>query len=363
MDPRTRIDFFRSILERHLNAALFVGGFLFDLLTIGRIDGWLDLSVQACYLACIGAILVLDARAEAGLWTPRGSLAAAWRYGTEALHFLYGGLFSAYLIFYSRSSGSRTWIFLAVVGGLMLANELPPVRRAGRHVRMGFFCFCLASFFNYLLPVLLGRMGTGVFLSALAASAIVCAAATWGVTRTAPEPRRDAALLARAPAGVLALVGILYAARWIPPVPLSVQYAGIFHNVESSGQGYVLTYERPPWRLFWRREDAVFKAGAGDRIHCFVRVFAPTRFQHQVFLHWRFLDEAAGRYATSDRIPLDVRGGRDLGYRGYAVKSNYRPGRWRVEVETSDGRIIGGTAFRVEPADASSARQWATRRM
>ena len=34
-------------------------------------------------------------------------------------------------------------------------------------------------------------------------------------------------------------------------------------------------------------------------------------------------------------------GGRDGGYRGYTTKSTPAAGRWRVNIETSDGLLIG----------------------
>jgi hypothetical protein len=41
-------------------------------------------------------------------------------------------------------------------------------------------------------------------------------------------------------------------------------------------------------------------------------------------------------------------GGREEGFRGYGVKTNYQPGDWKVQVETADGREIGRIYFDVE---------------
>ncbi len=40
-------------------------------------------------------------------------------------------------------------------------------------------------------------------------------------------------------------------------------------------------------------------------------------------------------------ISIKIVGGREQGFRGYGVKSNYQPGGWKVKVETTDGREIG----------------------
>ena len=50
----------------------------------------------------------------------------------------------------------------------------------------------------------------------------------------------------------------------------------------------------------------------------------------------------------TDRIVLPIRGGRALGFRGYTYKENYQSGRWRVFVETEDGREIGRQSFWIQ---------------
>src|SRR5262245_13143133 len=77
---------------RRSNVVMFVAGFLFDALTIQRIDAWTDLALQLVYLLCLTALLLLQHRESTGHWTPHGLLARAWHYNVELLHFFYGGL-------------------------------------------------------------------------------------------------------------------------------------------------------------------------------------------------------------------------------------------------------------------------------
>ena len=48
---------------------------------------------------------------------------------------------------------------------------------------------------------------------------------------------------------------------------------------------------------------------------------------------------------------------REHGYRGYTVKSNYQPGDYRVQIETTDGREIGRIGLTVEDDPGLAARE------
>lgn len=349
-------------LTRHSAAAMFVAGFLFDFLTMQRIDAWVDLAVQLAYLAALTGLLVFQHREGLGSWVPGGRTARVWRYNVEALHFLYGGLLSAYLVLYFRSSTSaRPAVFLALLTGVMILNEVPRVQRAGYDLRLGLYGFCVLSFLIYFIPIVLGRIDAWVFLLSLLSSAAV----VWQVTGWLAAPDADRAAVRRrlfAPAaGVLVFVGLLYVLRLIPPVPLSVQFQGIYHDIRRNGRGYTLVYEEPPAWALWRFDSRPFERRNGDRLHYFARVFAPTGFRHRVMIRWEVLDPSRG-WTTTDRVPLDVVGGRAEGFRGSAVKSNFTAGRWRVTAETEDGRAIATLAFRVEEDAGTGERQWKTLR-
>ena len=54
---------------------------------------------------------------------------------------------------------------------------------------------------------------------------------------------------------------------------------------------------------------------------------------------------------TKGNVTLPVIGGRDGGYRTYTVKSYLTRGRWRVNVETTQGQVIGRILFNVIPVE------------
>ena len=335
----------------------FCAGFLLDVFTLGRIDRPLVLFRQGLFLCTLAALLLLEHRHAVGLFVPRGRWERAWGFHAEAIHFLFGSLLSNFTVLYFKSAaGWLPRLFLALLAGLLLVNELPRFRRSGPLLRFTLLCFCLGSYLAYLLPVMAGVVRRELFqLSLVLAGAVAALLCLWmaGWERAAG---RGGMALRRLGFGWGVLGGMygLYAAGAIPPVPLSVRVMGLYHRVQSAGPKYLLEREMPPGTAAnawpWQRER--FHVRAGEKLYVFARVFAPNAFRDRVSVRW-MRDEGDAGFRTTDRIPFTVSGGREDGFAGFAWKHNLQSGRWRVEVETEDGRGVGRLDFDlvVEPAD------------
>lgn len=338
--------------EREVAVVFFVGGFVFDLVTLGRIDSWLTIGQQAAYLAAVMAVLMhmfLQQSAPPAV-TAGSPRLQRWyyEYRSAALHFALGALLSLYAIFYFKSSSLLvSFGFLAFLVALLVANESRRFKALGLHVKFALLGLSFLSFAAIVVPVLVGSIGLGVFLLSMLAGSLPLGAAAWWVRRSAPgmfaQARRQILLpLACVLFGFLAF----YLFRLIPPVPLSIPFIGVYHAVERTEAGYRLTHERPWWR-FWQNGDQQFLAQPDDRVYVFFRVFSPARFADRVQMRWYW--EPGGRgWLLQDTIPIDIVGGREEGFRGYGFKANYQPGRWKVQVETTDSREIGRVYFTLE---------------
>jgi hypothetical protein len=245
----------------------------------------------------------------------------------------------------------------------MVINEVPRARNAGYRMRVALYAFCVLSFLSYFIPIIVGRINQWIFLLSLLLSLLLSGAIVWRMTRWL-EPDADRVAERRKmlvpAAGVLVFIGALYVLRLIPPVPLSVQFQGIYHDVRRDSRGYSLIYADPPSGARWRRDSRPFERRAGDRLHYFVRVFAPSGFRHSVVIRWDVFDPARGSWMTTDRVLIEVVGGREDGFRGWVMKSNFMPGRWRVTAETEDGRGLATLTFRVEEDTSTRERRWKT---
>lgn len=338
-------------------AGFFVAGFLFDVFAVGRIDKLHNVLHQASYLILCGWLTSLEIREQHGAFTPHERLKGAWRYHKAATHFMLGTLLNIYTLFYFKSASLvASLAFLLFWVALLGINEARPFPGSATKLRMTLFSLCLVSYFGYLVPMLAHRIGPLVFVGSLAASAAALGLIAWLLIKRLPEHRDAVVRSCVVPfAGVAVAFAALYGAKLIPPVPLAISGIGIYHDARRVGEDFELTTLRPRWR-FWERGDQTFAARPGDRIHCFVSVFSPTGFVERLALHWFYKDPLRG-WLESDSIPLNVTGGRDEGFRSVAVKSRYQPGRWRVKVETSDGRELGRIGFTVTPDDGTEPRE------
>lgn len=360
----TSFENIKKFTVKYKNVLIFLAGFLFDAITIDRIDASADIIIQMVYMTLLTGLLILQVRGHENLWTPPRILKKVWSYNVEALHFLYGGLLSAYVILYFRSSSAgRTMVFFVFLGALLILNEMPQIRKVAHEIRLALYSFCVCSFLIYLIPIIIGRMGNAIFIFSVFISAvIVWFVSGFLVSSGSDKTERQIRLFWPAAAFFIAIV-VLYSFQLIPPVPLSVQYQGIFHKVSIENRTYTLQYLKPPFYTFWKRDSLPFIFSPGDPVYYFVRVFAPSRFKHTALIRWSFYDEQKKEYLESDRVPLEITGGRDQGFRGFVAKNRYKPGKWRVTTETSDGRIMGALNFEIREDKNPNARVWATRAM
>ncbi len=343
--------------EPACTAGFFIAGFLFDMLAVGRIDCVGIIIQQASYLFLCALLTGLELHELYGGFSPPRGLRTFWRYHTAATHFMLGTLLNIYTVFYFKSASlSASLAFLLILAAMLAVNELKPFKTSGTTTRMGIFSLCLISYFTYLVPMLVGSIGTWPFIGSMAAAALVMGALALLLRRRLrghPYAIWKHVLIPFA--SVLACFSCLYFAKLIPPVPLSISAIGIYHEVSRVGNRFALTATRPRWK-FWQRGDQSFLARPGDKVHCFVSVFSPARFKDRLQVRWLFLDQATG-WQESDMLPLDIIGGREGGFRAETIKSRYQPGRWRVRVETSDHRELGRIDLTVSEDNSPAAPQ------
>lgn len=344
-----RLQAFRQRHEHAEHIVFFLGGFTFDALVINRIDDAPVLIQQGVYLTVVGLLL-----AGALAWNHRGvepppKLRALWQWSDPLMHFLLGTLLNAYALFYFKAaSGVVAVLFVVVISALLLVNELPQLRRFGPVVLIALYSFSLTSYFAYLYPVLLGHVRPWLFFAAVATSILPLLILGYFHHRVSEDQWRTLRQVIVPSLGVQAALVVLFALHLTPPVPLSLLHIGIYHGVTRNAAAgtFAVSHEPSPWWRVWARDDRDFRARPGDRVYCFIRVFAPRAFRDEIRVRWARRD-ANGNWSGSDALPITVVGGREEGFGGYTYKQNWSRGEWTVTVETADGREIGRRTFTI----------------
>jgi hypothetical protein len=341
--------------ERPLSAVSMVAGFIFDNYYFERVDHPATQIVLAAYLALAIASIVLIHFVESDA-EPPALLVKGHPLLVVATQFALGGLWSAFLIFYGRSALAVTsWPFLVILAAMLIGNEA--FRQY--HARLAFTCTLLfLAMFSYAIfavPVFTGTMGraTFVFSGALAAGAFVLvlfALRTVGRERLLKAWRG----IVLGAAGVLAVINLFYFTNILPPLPLALSYAGVFHSVAKDGDSYRALAEPRSgndWYGFFGATP-VMRLKTGESLSVYSAVFAPIQLKTNVVHVWRHYDEKAREWQTASTVKFPIVGGREGGYRAYSVKSQPASGRWRVDIETAEGQLIGRVPFSVRPGGA-----------
>lgn len=341
---KEKLLFYKAKYQQYLPALFFVGGFLFDILTLSRIDDRITIIQQAIYLFIIGAILVLRTFEHAGNFHPQKLGKKVWHYHSEVLHFLFGTLLSQYTFFYFLSSSFFTsFVFMILLLGLMLVNEMPQFRNQGPALKFALFTLILISYFSFMVPMVLGFIGLFPIVIAVVISWLVIGVISYiFIKRGLPQKNIFQGVLS--PALLVGCIFVfLYFFKFLPPVPLSIQYIGIYQKLEKADDQYILSYERDWWK-FWQKGAQTVNALPGDKIYCFIRLFSPTGIKDKISFRW-YKKNVKHKWELQDSIENSIVGGREHGFRGFAMKSNFEPGDWKVQVETLDGREIGRIYF------------------
>ena len=343
---------FRSFIRRHSKYApilFFIGGFIFDTLTLGRIDRTYDLTVLCLHMTSLSIVLYLYNLADDGKWK-NTFLARYEEYLPLAIQFFFGGLSSAYVIYFSRSvSLSKTASFFIILVLLLIANEFLKKRISNKYLQFGVYYFISFTFFTFMIPVFLKELNTSIFLISGAVSLVSTLVLLTFIYSKSPSTRKEIKL-GKMIAIILVVYGIInlfYFLRLIPPVPLALDKGIVAHDVVLKNGKYEVTYESEESFIFWRKHKLDYNYTPDQRVYIFSSIFAPTDLKKSIFHRWRKYNDKTKEWVTVDDIGYDITGGRDGGFRGYTYKSNVTPGEWEVQVLTEEEQVLGVIGFHI----------------
>jgi len=343
---------FYGRFERPISSLSLISGFVFDALTLKRVDTlWENIWILG-HLIIVGIFITLIHLQENEIGGEKNPKKAHFWY-VNILQFFFGGILSTYLVFYFRSADIlTTWPFIAILALAFIANE--SLKR--HYIRLSFqislFFLSIYSFMIFLVPVVIHKIGSWVFLLSGFISLIFIAFFLKILFHFIKDKFTESKkLIIVLILGIFILFNFLYFTNLIPPIPLSLKDAGIYHSIQKNEEGnYIVTYEDGGWKEFFTLYPN-FREVPNQPIYAFSAIFSPKNLNINILHEWQHYDEIQKKWNTDRIINLPVVGGRDGGFRTYSRRSSLTAGKWRVNIETERGQIIGQIRFNIVPVD------------
>lgn len=343
---------FRRFIQKHQKYApiiFFIGGFIFDTLTLGRVDRLYDTIVLCSHMTLLTVTLYLYNLADDVKW--RLTFLQRYRdYYPLAIQFFFGALSSAYVIYFSRSvSLSKTMSFFLILLAILFANEFLKKRISNKYLQFSVYFFISFTFFSFIIPVLIKIMNTKVFILSGVVSLVVTLVLIIVIYKKSPSTRAEIHLgkIIGLVFGLYTIINIFYIFNLIPPVPLALENGIVAHNIKVENNQYTVTYETEEWYIFWREHRLKFSSFPGETVYVFTSIFAPTDIEKSIIHRWNWYNNQTEEWEIVEDIGYDITGGRGNGYRGYTFKNNTKEGLWKVEVITKEELIIGVIDFEI----------------
>ena len=335
-----------------------IAGTTLDAVTFRSIRIDTSFLILGVYLVIVGTAIVFMNIDEKHILSQKGRVFPYLRLMTPLVfQFLIGNLLSASLVFYWFGGAiSASWPILLVITLFMISNEV--FRRAFRRpvVQMSLYFFILFSIASLFFPYVFNSIDAKIFIAGGVVSLLVFIVFTNILSRFLDQIKRAQLPIAISVLSIFVAMNALYFLNVIPPIPLSLREAGVYHSVERISGGYRLREEPESWinRIL---PGQVLHIQQGERVYVYSSIFAPADLNTTIVHHWEFYDETKHAWIDKDYLSFAMSGGRNAGYRGYSLKSSVAPGKWRVSVETARGQVLGRVWFDVESVATRSSLQ------
>ena len=347
---------FYGRFERPISSFSLIFGFVFDAFTLKRVDTlWENIWILG-HLIIVGVFIILIHTRKSEKGSEKNPSKAHFWY-VNILQFFFGGTLSAYLVFYFRSADIfTTWPFIALLVLAFIANESLKRHYVRLSFQLSLFFLSIYSFFIFLVPVVIHKIGDAVFLFSGLLSLMFIALFIKILFHFAKDKLAESKkLITFLISGIFILVNFLYFTNLIPPIPLSLKDAGIYHSVQKNAKGnYVVTYENLGWKKYFKLYPD-FNRTSESPVYAFSSIFSPKGLDITIVHEWQYYNEKQKKWITDRTINLSVVGGRETGFRTYSMRSNLTLGKWRVNVKTEQGQNIGHLRFNIVQTNTTPA--------
>lgn len=334
--------------ERPVSSISLMGGFVFDAVTLRRVDAlWENIWVIG-HLVLIAVVMILVNWVENDPGDEKDPEKLHF-WLVNVLQFLFGGILSVFLVFYFRSADlSTSWPFILLLALAFWANESFKRRFVRLTFQVSLLFLSIFSTAIYVLPVIMHRIGSDVFLYSGFLSLVLIFLFLLSLSWVSKEKFRNSRnYIYLCVLGIYVSINFLYFTNLIPPLPISLEDSGIYYSITRGDNGdYLAKYKYVgliSHILFYPKVSNTTE----NSFYAYSAVFSPTNFDTSIFHQWQYYDEEKKMWLEQSMVPLKIVGGREGGFRTYSTYVDPSPGKWRVNVITTSGQVVGRIRFEV----------------
>lgn len=335
--------FYKSATS-HANSVLFTIGFIFDILVLPDAGHEFTIWIGGFYLSVVATLIAFR---EWIISRNTASLREAKIYNwlTFGIAYFSGSTLSFASVYSIRSADFLvSWPLIFILLMCVFINEVISARYFRFTLDVGVLIIATLFFLIFNVPNVTKVQNDGMFLlSAILAVVASLIYATF-LQFFSESAKEELSKLYALSVGIPLFAVMLYFLNIIPPVPLSLAHAGVYHYVEREGGAFV-TKKEIGHRFFESLRTPVYHLFDSNSVYFFSAVHAPAKLTAPLSHVWEYYDESKHDWVISTVVPFTIEGGREDGYRAYSKKENVQPGLWRVTVKVGDKRIVGRVKF------------------
>ena len=334
--------------ERPVSSLSLILGFVFDAIVLKRVDMFWENIWVIGHIVIVAICMVLVHRFESFLGDEANpNKIHFWL--VNIIQFTFGGLISVFLVFYFRSSDLiSSWPFIFMLIVIFWANESLKRQyiRLTFQVSLLFLSIFLCAIF--LVPVIVHQIGPLIFILSGVVSLLVVYIFLYILKNLISlkfEQSKESIIISIVT--IFIVMNVFYFTNIIPPIPLSLKDSGIYYTIWKNVEGnYIVTYEDIGWRKFLSLQDD-FHVGFSDITYAYSAVFSPTSLNTTIVHQWQYYDQSTESWIDFSKVNLSLIGGREGGFRTFSKQIGLSLGRWRVNVLTNNGQVIGRLSFNI----------------
>jgi len=325
--------------------ALILWGFIFHYITFTVIPVTDVLYLVFGYLGLATVTIVFMHVYDMGKITPW--LRYVRLFSPLLLQFALGSMIGGVFIFYWFSGSIFvSWPFIAFVIVLIVGLEIYKHYLENPVVQFGLYNFATFLLLAVALPIFFTSLDPSWFMAAGWISLVLVLVLTFLLRKSPTIIHRKYKILIVS-IMIFVVMNVFYFSNLIPPVPLSIRDEGVYHSVSHTSGGYVVEAEP---QTFWQKFSLwpTVHLVAGQPLYVFTSIYSPTDLNTDIIHDWQYYDSAQNQWVSMSKLSFHVLGGRAEGYRGYSLKTQLQPGKWRVYTETPRGQVLGRYEFQIE---------------